>query len=58
MYDEILFTIEKDMATEVDRVDLSDLDLQERAHLQEWILAHPKVLGPDVTIITSEYDRW
>ena len=27
-------------------------------HLQEWILAHPRVLGLDVTVIVSEYDRW
>jgi hypothetical protein len=58
VYDEVLFTVEKDKATEVERVDLSDLDLQERAHLQEWILANPRVLGPDVTVIASEYDRW
>ena len=58
MYDEVLFSVEKDKATEVNRVDLAELDLQERAHLQEWILAHPRVLGPDVTVITSEYDRW
>jgi len=32
--------------------------MQERAHLQEWILAHPDVIGPGVKIITSEYDRW
>lgn len=58
MYDEVLFTVEKDRATEVPRVDLSELDLQERAHLQEWILAHPGVLGPGVTVVAREYDRW
>lgn len=58
MYDELLFAVEKEKATQVHRVDLAGLDLEERAHLQEWILAHPRVLGPDVTIITSEYDRW
>ena len=58
VYDEVLFTVDKAKATEVERVDLSELDLQERAHLQEWILANPRVLGQDVTIIASEYDRW
>lgn len=58
MYDETLFTIDADKATPLDRVDLSDLELQERAHLQEWILANPMVLGRGVEIITSEYDRW
>lgn len=58
MYDEMLLTVNADKAAPVDRVDLSELDLREREHLQEWILANPAVLGPDVEIITSEYDRW
>ena len=62
VYDEMLLTVNADKATPVDRVDLSDVDLREREHLQEWILANPAVLGPDVEIITSEYgpvaDRW
>ncbi len=58
VYDEMLLTVNADKATPVDRVDLSELDLREREHLQEWILANPAVLGPDVEIITSEYDRW
>ena len=58
VYDEMLLTVNTDKATPVDRVDLSELNLREREHLQEWILANPAVLGPDVEIITSEYDRW
>jgi hypothetical protein len=58
VYDEMLLTVNADKATPVDRVDLSDLDLREREHLQEWILANPAVLGPNVEIIASEYDRW
>ncbi len=58
MYDEVLFTVDEGKATEVQRVDLSVLGLQERAHLQKWILDHPRVLGPGVTVVASEYDRW
>jgi hypothetical protein len=58
VYDEVLFRVDADQATLVDRVELSDVELQERAHLQEWILAHPAILGPGVEIITSEFDRW
>jgi RecB family endonuclease NucS len=58
VYDEMLLTVNADKATPVDRVDLSDLDLREREHLQEWILANPAVLGPNVEIIASEYGRW
>ncbi|TWE19282.1 hypothetical protein [Kitasatospora atroaurantiaca] len=58
MYDEVLLTIQGETATPVDRVSLPDLELQERAHLQEWLLANPEILGVGVEIITSEYDRW
>jgi hypothetical protein len=50
VYDEVLYQVDADMATLVDRVGLSDVELQERAHLQEWILAHPVILGPGVEI--------
>jgi hypothetical protein len=58
VYDEMLFTVEAGQATPVGRRDLASLEMQERAHLQEWILANPDVIGPGVKIITSEYDRW
>jgi hypothetical protein len=58
VYDEVLYQVDADIATLVNRVELSDVELQERAHLQEWILAHPVILGPGVEIITSEFDRW
>jgi hypothetical protein len=58
MYDEVLFIVDGSKATMVDRAGLEELDLQERAHLQEWILANPGVIGPGTEVITSEYDRW
>lgn len=32
--------------------------LRERAHLQEWVLDNPTILGDDVIIVTSEFDQW
>ena len=32
--------------------------LMERQHLQEWIVAHPGILGPGVMIVAVEYDGW
>lgn len=32
--------------------------LLERAHLQEWVVAHPGVLGEELLVVTVEYDRW
>lgn len=58
MYDELMFIVEATKATKVERVSLTALDLQERAHLQEWILANPEVIGPGAVVVTSEFDRW
>jgi hypothetical protein len=58
MYDEVLFTVRGDAASRVQRRSLDELDLEERKHLQEWVLANPEVLGPGVLVITSEFDRW
>lgn len=58
MYDEVLFTVDRAKALRVERVGLDELDLQERAHLQEWVIAHPDVIGPGTQIVTTEYDRW
>jgi len=58
MHDEILFTVEQDKATKVERQSLEELALQERQHLQEWVLANPEIIGPGTIVITSEFDRW
>jgi RecB family endonuclease NucS len=58
VYDEFLLKIEAASAIAVERVRLADLGMRERDHLQEWILAHPAVLGVGVEIVTTEYDRW
>lgn len=53
-----LFAVSGNTATPAEVQSLSALGLQERTHLQEWVLAHPEVLGDDLMVITSEYDRW
>ena len=37
---------------------LSQAGIRERQDLQEWVLAHPKVLGHDGLVVTAEFDRW
>src|SRR4051812_30290764 len=54
----MLFSVTGNEATPAATRDLSVLGLQERSHLQEWVIAHPQVLGEDVLVITAEYDRW
>lgn len=58
MYDELLFTVNGEAASKVQRRSMEELELEERKHLQEWVLANPEVLGPGVLVITSEFDRW
>ena len=58
MYDEVLISVDSATAKAVPRHTMNDLGLQERAHLQEWVLAHPEIIGPGVDVVTSEFDRW
>jgi hypothetical protein len=37
---------------------LATAGLLERQHLQEWVIAHPQILGGAIKIVTSEYDVW
>ncbi|MFB7945611.1 MGMT family protein [Kitasatospora phosalacinea] len=53
-----LFTVSGSKATPVTQTGLAAEDLWERRHLQEWVIAHPKVLGESVLIVTAEFDRW
>ena len=58
MYDELLFSVDGDKAVKIERQSLPALDLWERTHLQEWVLANPEILGPGTVVVTSEFDRW
>jgi alkylated DNA nucleotide flippase Atl1 len=58
MAEEQLYTVEGAKATPAERVSLTEAGLLERQHLQEWVIAHPEILGEDVLIVTFEFDRW
>ncbi|MEK2477135.1 DNA-binding protein [Streptomyces noursei] len=53
-----LFTVDGCSATPVPPTALAAEGLFERQHLQEWVIEHPAVLGEEVLVITSEFDRW
>ncbi|WP_263167235.1 MGMT family protein [Streptomyces sp. SCSIO ZS0520] len=53
-----LFTVDGQRATPISRTGMAAENLLERQHLQEWVIAHPQVLGESVLVITAEYDRW
>ena len=53
-----LFTVAGDKAEPIVSTSLTVHGLAERAHLQEWVITHPEVLGENLLVLTSEYDRW
>lgn len=54
----LLFAVAGRVATPVQRITLAEAGLHERRDLQEWVLAHPEILGDDLLIVTFEFDRW
>ncbi len=58
MSGELVFTVEGTTAMPATQISLSEAGLCERSHLQEWVLAHPQILGDDVVIVAFEFDRW
>jgi RecB family endonuclease NucS len=56
--DELVFTVSGAEAKPVRATTLPDIGLSERQHLQEWVLAHPEILGPGIRVVTFEFDRW
>lgn len=55
---EQVFTVHGAVATPAVKVTLAEAGLRERQHLQEWVLAHPSVLGDDVRVVSSEFGAW
>lgn len=55
---ERVFSISGPEASPAEPITLADAGLKERSDLQEWVLAHPEILGPEVMIVTFEFDHW
>ena len=58
MTDELVFTVESGKAIPAERISMAARGLKEVAHLQEWVLAHPQILGSDAKIVATEFARW
>ena len=54
----MVFTVSGSSAAVAQPISLADAGLTERGHLQEWVLAHPEMLGPDVMVVAFEFGRW
>lgn len=55
---EHVFAVKDATAVPLNPIDLASVGFMERQHLQEWILANPRVLGEDIMIVAVEFDRW
>lgn len=56
---ELVFTVGSGAEVhEAPPISFADAGLRERDDLQEWIIAHPTVLGSDLLIVSCEFDRW
>lgn len=58
MFEEQIIMVDGPNSRSLELVPLEDLGLHEREHLQEWVLAHPEVLGTGTRIIASEFDKF
>lgn len=58
MSDELLFTVANKNPSPAKEVTLVDAGLKERSDIEEWVIAHPAIIGPDVMIISSEFAGW
>lgn len=53
-----VFVYSESSAVPATEVSLSAVGMKERQDLQEWVIAHPEVLGDDVLVVTAEFDQW
>ena len=58
MANELLFTVVDKTPVPATPVELADVGLKERGDVEEWVIKHPAILGPDVAIVTSEFAGW
>ena len=45
-------------AEPLEAVDLASFGFWERRDLQAWIVDQPEIIGPDLLLIATEFDRW
>lgn len=57
-FEERLYHVDGAIATPATRLSLAEAGLRERRDLQEWVIANPEILGPNIKMVTMEFDRW
>lgn len=54
----LLIGKDKKIKNIIEEARFSDLGIWERKHLEDWILEHPEILGEDLMVVTTEYDKF
>ena len=56
----MFFTISKDhkSISKIDSESFVNLNIWERQHIEEWVRKSPEILGEDLLIVSSEFDRF
>ena len=57
---ELLFIVDpvSKQLSPVEPVSFADIGVKERQDLEAWVTSHPLVLGEELLVITSEFDRF
>jgi RecB family endonuclease NucS len=58
MNDEAAFSVVDNNIQQLIEVTLKDIGFKERHDLQRWIEDYPEIIGPDLLVVTTEFDRW
>lgn len=58
MTNELVFSVCGKEATQLRAASLEEIGFKERDDLQSWIEENPEIIGPDLLVLTTEFDRW
>jgi hypothetical protein len=57
---QVIFVVSDDLKaiSKIEPGSFVDLNIWERAHIQEWVRTHPEILGEDLLIVSMEFDKF
>ena len=58
MSSEVTFSVINGNVEQLESVSLEEIGFRERQDLQRWIEEYPEIVGSDLLVITTEFDRW
>lgn len=58
MNSEVAFSVVSGDVQQLSEVSLEEIGFRERQDLQRWIEDYPEIVGPDLLVVTTEFDKW